>query len=122
MRGVRIIAGLAIALSSLDEYTNRQLCSVILSVLCVDEFPDPLPQRAQRNTEDPFFGKLWPERPRRPSGESAGAGITSVPTLLTENFHNFSKIFLHLWKFPVISQLRTNFAEMPGNRSHPGAA
>jgi hypothetical protein len=29
---------------------------------------------------------------------------------------------LHLWKFPVISQLRTNYAEMPGNRSHPGAA
>ena len=21
---------------------------------------------------------------------------------------------MHLWKFPVISQLRTNFAEMPG--------
>jgi hypothetical protein len=32
------------------------------------------------------------------------------------------KKILHLWKFPVISQLRTNFAEMPGNRSDPGAA
>jgi hypothetical protein len=29
---------------------------------------------------------------------------------------------LHLWGFPVISQMRTNFAEMPGNRSDPGAA
>jgi hypothetical protein len=29
---------------------------------------------------------------------------------------------LHPWEFPVISQLRTNFAEMPGNRIHPGAA
>ena len=32
------------------------------------------------------------------------------------------KKILHLWKFPVISQLRTNFAEMPGNRCDPGAA
>jgi len=30
------------------------------------------------------------------------------------------KKILHLWKIPVISQLRTNFAEMPGNRSDPG--
>ena len=29
---------------------------------------------------------------------------------------------MHLWKISVISQLRTNFAEMPGNRSDPGAA
>ena len=39
--------------------------------------------------------------------------------LLDRNFHNFSKIFLHLWEFPVISQMRTNFAEMPENRSSP---
>jgi hypothetical protein len=26
---------------------------------------------------------------------------------------------LHLWKFPVISHMRTNFAEMPGNRCPP---
>jgi hypothetical protein len=30
-----------------------------------------------------------------------------------------AKKILHLWKFPVISQLRTNFAEMPGNRCPP---
>jgi hypothetical protein len=30
---------------------------------------------------------------------------------------------LHLWKFPVISHMRTNFAEMPGKSArHPGAA
>jgi len=29
------------------------------------------------------------------------------------------KIFLHLWKFAVISLLRTNFAEMPRNRCSP---
>jgi hypothetical protein len=32
---------------------------------------------------------------------------------------DFSKIFLHLRKFPVISHMRTNFAEMPGNRRAP---
>jgi hypothetical protein len=31
-----------------------------------------------------------------------------------QKFAKFLKKFLHLWKFPVISQLRTNFAEMPG--------
>jgi hypothetical protein len=39
------------------------------------------------------------------------ASVTSVPVLLDKNLHYFSKIFLHLWKFAVISQLRTNFAE-----------
>jgi hypothetical protein len=37
--------------------------------------------------------------------------VTSVPASLTKNFRNFSKKILHLWKFAVISQLRTNFAD-----------
>ncbi len=37
--------------------------------------------------------------------------ITSVPVLIDKNFRYFLKIFLHLWKFAVISQLRTNFTE-----------
>jgi len=28
-----------------------------------------------------------------------------------KNFQNFLRNFLHLWKFAVISQLRTNFAD-----------
>jgi hypothetical protein len=44
---------------------------------------------------------------------------TLVPALLDKSFQNLSKIFLHLPKFPVISQLRTNFAEMPRNRLPP---
>jgi hypothetical protein len=28
---------------------------------------------------------------------------------------------LHLWKFSVISLLRTNFAEMPGKTQQPGS-
>ena len=28
---------------------------------------------------------------------------------------------MHLWKFPVISHLRTNFAEMPGKSLDPGS-
>ncbi len=31
-----------------------------------------------------------------------------------QNFEKNPKKILHLWKFPVISQLRTNFAEVPG--------
>jgi len=37
--------------------------------------------------------------------------VTSVPVLVDKNFRNFSKKILHLWKFAVISQLRTNFAD-----------
>jgi hypothetical protein len=37
--------------------------------------------------------------------------ITSVLPLLDKNF---PRKILHLWKFPVISHLRTNFSEMPG--------
>src|ERR1035437_1153682 len=46
-------------------------------------------------------------------GTDNGGGdlVTSVPVLLDKTFHYFSKIFLHLWKFAVISQLRTNFAD-----------
>ena len=46
-----------------------------------------------------------------PLGRSTALAVTSVPVLLDKNFHYFSKIFLHLWKFAVISKLRTNFAE-----------
>jgi hypothetical protein len=45
--------------------------------------------------------------------------ITSVAVLVDKSFPENHKNFLHLWKFPVISQLRTNFAEMPGNRCPP---
>jgi hypothetical protein len=37
--------------------------------------------------------------------------VTSVPDLPDKTFQYFLKIILHLWKFAVISQLRTNFAE-----------
>jgi len=53
-------------------------------------------------------------------GEGFGA-VTSVQLLFDKNFQYFSKNFLHLWKFAVISHMRTNFAEMPGNRSAPGS-
>jgi hypothetical protein len=43
--------------------------------------------------------------------DEASPAVTSVPDLSDKNLHYFSKIFLHLWKFAVISQLRTNFAE-----------
>src|ERR1035438_3320369 len=33
---------------------------------------------------------------------------------LDKTFHYFSRKILHLWKFPVVSHMRTNFAEMPG--------
>jgi hypothetical protein len=51
-------AGLAMAFSSIHKYTNRQFFSVILGVLCGDEFPDPLPQRAQRDTEETVGGEV----------------------------------------------------------------
>ena len=38
-----------------------------------------------------------------------------------QNFAKYLKKFLHLWKFPVISQLRTNFAEMSGKTQQPGS-
>jgi len=48
--------------------------------------------------------------------------VTSVPDLFDKNFHYFSKIFLHLRKFAVISQLRTNFADNAlGIAAHPGS-
>jgi hypothetical protein len=34
--------------------------------------------------------------------------------------NKFKKV-LHLWKFPVISQMRTNFAEMPGKSLSSGS-
>jgi hypothetical protein len=37
-------------------------------------------------------------------------------------FRNFSTFFLHLWKIPVISNVRTNFAAMSGNRNYSGAS
>jgi hypothetical protein len=36
-------------------------------------------------------------------------------------FRNFSTFFLHLWKIPVISNVRTNFAAIPGNRNALGS-
>ncbi len=48
-----------------------------------------------------------------------------LPPSLTSLKKNsiFYKKLLHLWKFAVISELRTNFAEMPGKfESRPGAA
>jgi hypothetical protein len=38
-----------------------------------------------------------------------------------QKFAKFSKKILHLWKFLVISQMRTNFAEMPGKTHEPGS-
>jgi hypothetical protein len=40
---------------------------------------------------------------------------------LQKLFKNKFKKVLHLWKFPVISQMRTNFAEMPGKSLSPGS-
>ena len=56
--------------------------------------------------------------------DSPSARLPLPPSLslLTNFFHAFPKNFLHLWKFPVISHLRTNFTEMPGNRSYQGTA
>jgi hypothetical protein len=38
-----------------------------------------------------------------------------------KNLQKKLKKNLHLWKFPVISNLRTNFAEMPGKSLAPGS-
>lgn len=38
-----------------------------------------------------------------------------------KNFQSRSKKVLHLWKFLVISHLRTNFAEMSGQTQLPGS-
>ena len=47
--------------------------------------------------------------------------ITSVPPARLQKFAKIFRNILHLWKFLVISQVRTNFAEMPGNRNKPGS-
>jgi GxxExxY protein len=52
------------------------------------------------------------------------ARFFALPPYDTARLQKFSKKpkkILHLWKFPVISQLRTNFAEMPGKSQHPGS-
>ena len=62
-------------------------------------------------------GRDWEKEfsvnPCAPCGESHSdyARTTSVAL---HKFSNFFKKFLHLWKFPVISSLRTNFSPMPG--------
>src|SRR5580698_3618031 len=67
------------------------------------------------------------------TGKNSPTPCSSVPPVLKilhylghggclQNFTKKLKKNLHLWKIPVISHLRTNFAEMPGNRSDPGAA
>ena len=38
-----------------------------------------------------------------------------------KNLQKIPKKILHLWKFPVISLLRTNFAEMPVESQQPGS-
>jgi hypothetical protein len=43
------------------------------------------------------------------------------PTPALTKLFKFLKKILHLWKFPVISKLRTNFAEMPGKSQQPGS-
>ena len=43
------------------------------------------------------------------------------PAARLQNFAKKFKKNLHLWKFLVISQVRTNFAEMLGNRCKPGS-
>jgi hypothetical protein len=48
--------------------------------------------------------------------------VTFGPELVDNFFAKIPRIFLHLRRISVISQLRTNFAECPGKRSHPGAA
>ena len=40
---------------------------------------------------------------------------------VTEISQKFIKKILHLWKIPVISQMRTNFAEMPGKSLSSGS-
>ena len=47
--------------------------------------------------------------------------ITSVLALAAKKISIFRKNFLHLPEIPVISQLRTNFAEMPGKTQPPGS-
>ena len=51
----------------------------------------------------------------------ARCALPSYHSRRLQKFAKFFKKFLHLWKFPVISQLRTNFAEMPGKTHEPGS-
>jgi len=49
---------------------------------------------------------------------------SSLPPYHTARLQKFAKNIkkiLHLLKIPVISQLGTNFAEMPGKSQHPGS-
>ena len=48
--------------------------------------------------------------------------LLSYHPLLLQQIRKKVEILLHLWRFSVISKLRTNFAEMPGNRIYLGAA
>ncbi len=47
--------------------------------------------------------------------------ITPVLRSCLLNLLRIFKKILHLWKFPVISKLRTNFAEMPGKSHDSGS-
>ena len=55
------------------------------------------------------------------AARSAALAITLVPPLSRYKISNFFKNILHLRQFPVISLLRTNFAEMPGKSQPPGS-
>jgi hypothetical protein len=43
-----------------------------------------------------------------------GGSLPQSLASLTKFLTIFSKIFLHLWKFPVISQMRTNSSGISG--------
>ena len=62
-----------------------------------------------------------PVMPTRYSVFATRYALPSYPTSRLQKFANFFKKFLHLWKFPVISHLRTNFAKMPGKTHEPGS-
>ncbi len=53
-------------------------------------------------------------------GESSSPLLSYRPGRLQKIAKKLKKV-LHLWKFPVISQMRTNFADMSGKTQHPGS-
>ena len=49
---------------------------------------------------------------------SSSCSSPSYPLPTYKNLQKSAKKLLHLRKFPVISHMRTNFAEMPGKTQH----
>ena len=61
--------------------------------------------------------KIEPAKGRREA--ASGLGFRYLGTSLLRQ--NSSIFFLHLWKIPVISNVRTNSAGRPGNRTALGS-